>query len=134
MSDHCPDCDTILEDFIEGSSMGQRCPNCGWSLVTTYTPPILEDNREYAITLLAGNDVSPAVLKAISRLMGCNYITARRLVLEAPKVLFAGHASDILEWRTALESIGVLIAITPEFPYSEDGQLLNGASSANVML
>ena len=46
--------------------MGQRCPNCGWSLVTTYTPPILEDNREYAITLLAGNDVSPAVLKAIT--------------------------------------------------------------------
>jgi hypothetical protein len=127
MSDHCPDCDTILEDFIEGSSMGQRCPNCGWSLVTMYTPPILEDNREYAITLLAGNDASPAVLKAISHLMGCYYITARRLVLEAPKVLFAGHASDILGWKTKLESAGVLIAITPEFPYSEDGQLLNGA-------
>lgn len=122
MSAHCPHCDTILEDFIEGSTMGQRCPNCGWSLVTTYTPPILEDNREYAITLLAGNDVSPAVLKAISRLMGCNYITARRLVLEAPKVLFAGHASDILEWKTALESAGVLIGITPEYPYDQDGQ------------
>lgn len=127
MSNHCPDCDTILEDFIEGSSMGQRCPSCGWSLVTTYTPPIFEDEREYTITLLAGNDASPAILKAISRLMGCNYITARRLVLEAPKVLFAGRASDILEWRTALESTGVLIAITPEFPYSENGQLLNGA-------
>ena len=49
------------------------------------------------------------------------------MVLESPKVLFTGRASDILEWRTALESAGVLIAITPEFPYSEDGQLLNGA-------
>lgn len=54
--------------------------------------------------------------------MGCNYITARRLVLEAPKVLFAGHASDILEWKTALESAGVLIGITPEYPYDQDGQ------------
>lgn len=127
MSDHCPDCDTVLEDFIEGSSMGQRCPNCGWSLVTTYTPPVLEDDREYTITLLAGNDASLVALKAISHLMGCNYITARKLVLEAPSTLFVGRAADILERRTALESTGVLIAITPEFPYSEDGQLLDGA-------
>lgn len=121
MSDHCPNCDAILEDFIEGSSMGQRCPSCGWSLVTTYTPPILEDDREYTITLLAGNDASPATLKAVSRLMGCNYITARKLVLEAPMALFVGRATDILEQKAALEGAGVLIAITPEFPYGEDG-------------
>lgn len=127
MSDYCPDCGTVLEDFIEGSSMGQRCPSCGWSLVTTYTPPILEDYGEYTITLLAGNDASPATLKAVSRLMGCNYITARKLVLDAPKTLFVGCAYDILERKTMLENAGVLIAISPEFPYGDDGQLLDGA-------
>ena len=125
MSDHCPDCDTILEDFIEGSSMGQRCPNCGWSLVTTYTPPILEDDCEYTIVLLAGNDSTPVVLKAISRLVGCNFIAARNLVLDAPKALFVGHASDVLEWKTALESAGVLVSTSPEFPYDQEGNPLH---------
>lgn len=124
MSDHCPNCDTILEDFIEGSSMGQRCPSCGWSLVTTYTPPILEDDREYTITILASNSTDPATLKTISRLVGCNYIAARRLVLDAPKALFVGCASDVLERKAILESAGVLVSISPEFPYDQEGNLL----------
>ena len=61
MSNHCPDCGATLEDFVEGSSMRQRCPSCGWSLATTYAPPILEDDAEYTITLLAGNDASLAL-------------------------------------------------------------------------
>lgn len=124
MSDYCPDCGTILEDFIEESSMGQRCPSCGWSLVTTYTPPILEDDCEYTITLLASNGADPAKLKTISRLVGCNYIAARRLVLDAPKVLFVGCASDVLARKEILESTGILVSISPEFPYEQEGNLL----------
>ncbi|MDO4539110.1 MAG: hypothetical protein Q4B54_13180 [Coriobacteriales bacterium] len=123
MSECCPDCGAALEDFVEGSSMGQRCPGCGWSLVTTYTPPILEDEREYTITLLAGNDVTPAVLKAISRVRGCNYLAARRLVLNAPKALFSGRAADVLSHRLMLEDAGVMVAVTPELPYGRDGRL-----------
>lgn len=129
MGDHCPDCGTVLEDFIEGSSIGQRCPSCGWSLVTTYTPPILEDDREYTITLLAGNDASPATLKTISHLVGCNYIAARGLVLDAPKALFVGRASDVLERNSILESAGVLVSISPEFPYVQEGNLLRKETS-----
>lgn len=127
MNDYCPNCGAILEDFIEGSNMGQRCPSCGWSLVTTYTPPILEDDNEYTITLLAGNDATPAALKAISSLVGVNYVTAKRMVLQAPTTLFVGHAVDILGRRDALRRAGVQIAINPEFPYDKDGQLLDGA-------
>jgi tRNA(Ile2) C34 agmatinyltransferase TiaS len=29
MSNHCPDCGATLEDFVEGSSMRQRCSSCG---------------------------------------------------------------------------------------------------------
>ena len=122
MSDYCPDCGIKLEDFLEGSSMGQRCPSCGWSLVTTFTPPILEDEGEYTIALLADNETSPRVLKAVSRIMGCNYIAAKKLILEAPLELFTGHAPDVLERKLMLESAGVLIGITPEFPYEQDGR------------
>ena len=45
-------------------------------------------------------------LKAISRLANCNYINARRLVLEAPTALFVNHAVDTLERKTALEDVG----------------------------
>lgn len=62
MGDRCLDCGSELEDFVEGSSMGQRCSSCGWSLVTTFTPPILEGEREYTISLLPGNEASPSAL------------------------------------------------------------------------
>ena len=122
MSDYCPDCGTKLVDFLEGSSMGQRCPSCGWSLVTTFTPPILEDENAYTISILADNETSPRILKAVSRIMGCNYIAAKELILEAPLELFTGQAPDVLERKLKLESAGVLIGITPEFPYNQDGQ------------
>ena len=120
MSDYCPDCENKLEDFIEGSSMGLRCPKCGWSLVTTYIPPILEDENEYTISLLEGNNPSPDVLRAVSRLAGCNYIAAKRMILEAPMALFTGLASDVLAQKTALEDSGVQVGVTPTFPYSRD--------------
>ena len=59
--------------------------------------------------------------------MGCNYIAAKKLVLNAPETLVVGRAADVLGQKHVLEDAGVMIAITPEFPYNEDGQLLNGA-------
>jgi hypothetical protein len=91
---------------MEGPGMGQRCPGCGWSLATTFTPPILGDEREHVVSLLPGNDVSPNVLKAVSRLMGCNYIAAKRLILEAPLDILVGRAPGVLEKRLTLESAG----------------------------
>lgn len=117
MSDYCPDCGGKLESFIEGRCMGYRCPGCGLAVVTTYTPPILEDERDYAVTLLPGNDINPRVLKSVSRLMECNHIVAKRLILEAIHDIFVGHAPDVLEKRLTLESAGVLVTITPDFPY-----------------
>ena len=109
MSDHCPDCGSELEDFVEGSSMGQRCPSCGWSLVTTFTPPILVDERDYIISLLPGNETSPGALRAVSRLLGCNYVAAKRALAEGARgnsspgerLRFSRSASNLstLGWR-----------------------------------
>ncbi len=127
MSDRCPDCGSELEDFVEGSSMGQRCPSCGWSLVTTFTPPILEDESVYTISLLPGNEASAGALRAVSRMAGCNYVAAKRVLLEGPWELFAGRASEVLEKWVELEHAGVAVEITPEFPYGQDGKPLSDA-------
>lgn len=84
--------------------------------------PILEDECEYAITLLTGNDVTPSVLRAISRIKGCNYLAARRPVLNASEALFSGHAPDALDHRPMLEDVGIMIAVTPEPPCGKDGR------------
>lgn len=126
MSDRCPDCGSELEDFVEGSSMGQRCSGCGWSLVTTFAPPILEDERDYTISLLPGSEATPpGVLRAVSRLAGCNYVAAKGMLLEGPWQLFTGRAAEVLEKWAELERAGVAVEITPEFPYDLDGKSLS---------
>lgn len=122
MSDYCPNCESKLEDFVEGLNMGQRCPNCGWSLVTTFIPSVLDDEEEYTISLLEGNAASLDVLRAVTQLAGCNFITAKRMLTEAPVDLYTGQASDVLTQKNTLENAGVLFDITPAFPYSSDGQ------------
>ena len=119
----CPACGAQLDDFIEGSCMGQRCPICGWSVVATYLPPIQLDEREYTITLLPGCAPAKDALKAVSRLMMCNYLDARRMMRGAPMELFSGRAPAVLEHMRALDEAGVPIAVTPDFPYDAEGQL-----------
>lgn len=125
MSDRCPDCGSALEDFVEGSSMGQRCPSCGWSLVTTFTPPILEDERDYTISLLAGNEASRGALRAVSRAAGRNYVAANGMLLGGPRELLTGHSAEVLERWVELERAGVAVEIAPKFPYDRAGKLIS---------
>ena len=34
---------------IEGATQGWRCPDCGWSIITTYIDPIYSDVTEYSL-------------------------------------------------------------------------------------
>lgn len=121
----CPECGTDLEGFVEGSSMGSRCPVCGWTIVRTYAPPILEDEREYTIILMPGGIPTREALKAISRIAMCNYVAARQVMVDAPVTLFEGHATEVLARKNELEDAGVPIEVHPDFPYDKDGRLAN---------
>lgn len=118
----CPECGANLVSFIEGSSMGSRCPACGWSVVATYTPPILEDEREYTISIMSGTPTKE-VLEAVSRIAICNYVEAKQLVDCAPTTLFVGRATEVLARKNELEDVGVPIEVQPDFPYDKDGRL-----------
>ena len=119
----CPECGAILGSFIEGSSMGSRCPACGWSVVTTYTPSILEDEREYAISIMPGGTLTKEALRAVSHIATCNYLTARKMMASAPTTIFTGHATEVLARKNKLEDVGVPIGVHPDFPYDKDGHL-----------
>ena len=130
----CPECGASLEGFVEGSSMGQRCTACGWSVVTTYTPPIMEDERGYTIVLVPGGAASGEALRAVSRIAMCNFVEARRLIAGAPIELFTGFAAEVLTHKNNLEAAGVPIEVHPNFPYDEDGRLANEVRLNGLLL
>ena len=130
----CPECGASLEGFVEGSSMGQRCTACGWSVVTTYTPPIMEDEREYAIILMPGETPTREALRAISRLAMCNYGEAKRLTENEPTTLFVGRATEVLARKNELEDMGVPIEVRPDFPYDKDGRLADEVRLNTLLL
>ena len=130
----CPECGANLEGFVEGSCMGSRCPACGWSGVTTYTPTIMEDEREYAIILMLGATPTKEALRALSRIAMCNYIEVRRLMEGAPTTLFVGHATEVLAYKNELEDAGVPIEVQPDFPYDKDGKLKDAVRLNKLLL
>ena len=119
----CPECGAELKGFIEGSGMGSRCPKCGWSVVTTYAPPIMDDEREYTIILMPGGAPTREALKVISRIAMCNYVTAKQLMECTLTTLFAGRAAEVLARKNELEDAGVPIEVQPDFPYDKEGRL-----------
>lgn len=48
----CKKCGHKMNDYIKSSSWVWECPECGYSLATTYIDPIYEDRAKYKITLL----------------------------------------------------------------------------------
>lgn len=130
----CPECGAGLKGFVEGSSMGSRCPKCGWSVVTTFAPPIMEDERGYTIVLVPGGAASGEALRAVSRIAMCNFVEARRLIAGAPIELFTGFAAEVLTHKNNLEAAGVPIEVHPNFPYDEDGRLANEVRLNGLLL
>ena len=114
--------------------MGRRCPTCGWSVVTTYTPPILEDERKYTIFIMPGGTPTKEALRAVSHIAMCNYIAARKLMANAPTALFSRRATEVLAHKNELEGAGVPIDVRPNLPYDKDGQLANEVRLNRLLL
>lgn len=132
--DLCPECRTPLEAFAEGSSMGQRCPKCGWSIVTTHLRPIQEDEQEYTVVLIPGGVATKETLGVVSRVAMCNYVEAKKLIKDAPAAIFAGSATEVLARTNDLEEAGVPIEVHPSFPYDGEGRLADEVRLNRLLL
>lgn len=117
MTDKCPVCNHELIPMKEGSSIGVRCSNCEYSVVTSYIDPIYEDENTYTLMLEADNVCDKTCMKIISRITGENFIQAKKLISSAPVVIAEGKAMDILTIKKELDENSIKYSISPIFPY-----------------
>ena len=113
----CPVCKSPTVSSIEGSSLVIECPECGWSIATTYTDPVYEDEAVYTITMGEGNAPTKELLKVVSSIAGVNYIAAKRIIETPGAFLAQGSAVDVRDAIKKLSDFGASFGVDPDFPY-----------------
>lgn len=113
----CPECGSDTISRIEGSSLVIECPKCGWSVATSHIDPIFEDETVYTVTVANGNVPDKAALKAVSSVIGENYIAAKRALESPGTVLLRGRAPEVRECVDRLTDSNVAFEVSPRFPY-----------------
>lgn len=113
----CPECGGELDSQIDGSCLTISCLSCDWSVATTYTEPIYEDQTVYAISILPGNPVSKPVLLAIGKLVEVNFLGAKPIAEQGCERVYEDTAPEVREKKLLLDEAGVAYRIEPEFPY-----------------
>lgn len=117
MNNTCPECGNELIAFKEGSSVGVRCPKCDYSIVTTFSDPVYEDDENYSVILDEGNTCSEVNIRIISKLTGKNFLEARELIKKAPVTMFAGKAYELSGIKQILAQGDIHYRIETEYPY-----------------
>ena len=112
----CEKCGNEMKPLSEIYPIGMTCPNCGWGWATTYIEPIRADSMNYHIVLLSANTALPNI-KLISKIAGCNYLDAKKLIETTPREIFCGNAVEVKAFKEMLETANIEISIDPEFPY-----------------
>lgn len=111
----CEKCGSEMEYFIDGSTCGTTCKNCGWGCVTTYQAPIKLDSTDYKLCIEPIKKPSIEILRCTASLLGCNFLEAKSKLHD--RIFFTNKASVILDIALRLKSDNIAFTITPEFPY-----------------
>ncbi len=106
-----------MQPLLEESTQGVSCPKCGWSVVTTHISEIKLDTVKYEVHINKGNYRNEEHIKAVSKISGMNFLSARKVLKETQPLVFKGEAIDILQVRKTLVSAGLGCLIYPEFPW-----------------
>lgn len=113
----CPECGSSLKSEVIGSTLVVSCAKCGWSVARTYIEPIREDATIYSLYLESGNSADKTTLSCLSKIMGCNFLQAKRVIDVDRPLLFSGNAIEVRERRDQLKEAKVTYSIEPDFPY-----------------
>lgn len=112
----CSNCNIEMTYFVEGQCCGWKCPMCGDALVTTYYTELEMDNTIYSVLVSADCDANASKIKAVSEVLGCNYLQAKEKIATGFSVseVFASDAAKILK---LIKEAGLSYQTTPEFPH-----------------
>ena len=111
----CEKCGHEMSYFIEGSTCGTTCKNCGWGWVTSYIEPIRLDTNEYKLIINPIDNPSTASLRCISQLLMCNYLKAKEILHS--EIVFTNNAVEIQKTAIELTKHEIKFTITPDYPY-----------------
>ena len=114
----CDKCGAEMNAVRTEGELMAVCPKCGWNAVTTVSPEIVEDEKEYGIYLDGPQNASGAALKVVSQIIGSNYLAAKKVLSAEPgNLLIADKALRIKRFARALNGAGLRYEIKPSFPY-----------------
>lgn len=111
----CEKCGNEMEYFIDDSTCGTTCKNCGWGCVTTYQDPIKLDNTDYELCIKPIVNPSVDNLHCIASLLGCNFLESKSKLQNS--IIFTKKAIAIIDIALKLKSNNIAFTIMPEFPY-----------------
>ncbi len=114
---NCPECNAATISRIEGSSLVIECPDCGWSVVTSYIDPMYEDQTVYSVRVGINETPGKEALKAVSHIAGGNFISAKHILETPGSELIEGKAPVVKSCLEELAGAGVNFVVTPEFPF-----------------
>lgn len=112
----CEKCGHEMSYFIDGSTCGTTCKNCGWGCVTSYIEPIRLDTNEYKLIIYPIENPSTNSLRCIAQLLMCNYLKAKEKLHS--EIVLTNNAVKIQEIAIELTKQNISFVITPDFPYS----------------
>lgn len=113
----CPECGGQLVNTVEGSTLIVSCKNCNWSVATTYISPIDADETLYSIALTKNNEMTVDQLKLISKMIGGNFLNAKRAINDSSVIITKAKAKTVAEARKKMDAVGLKYQITPAFPH-----------------
>jgi DNA-directed RNA polymerase subunit RPC12/RpoP len=113
----CPRCGNQTEKINKGRAIGTGCPQCGWSVVTTYTHPIDQDVELYEVGIRRMDHPNENQIKIISNLSGINFLQARKKIKEGGSILFQINARQTFSIKAMLVDTGLSPIINPDFKW-----------------
>ena len=89
----CEKCGAAMKTMHEESGTTIKCPNCGWNIATTMSLTIVEDETDYSIYICGSYKANIERLKAVSEIVGGNFLDAKRYLSgEIKAALIHGEA------------------------------------------
>lgn len=93
-----------------------KCPNCGWTVVTTEMMDIVNDLTKYNIVIDLGNAVEKENMRMISKVSGYNILESKKLLTDGG-IMLSEFAINIIDIIPQLDITNIKYHIEPEFPY-----------------